>query len=58
MIKTGTGLSTTSPRPTQQMELTAEVRAHLDKHFDLLSTKDDNASLEERRGHISGNKEK
>ena len=38
---------TTSTRPTQQMELTAEVKAYLDKHFDLLSTKDDITSLKE-----------
>ena len=47
MVKTRTGFSTTSTRPTQQMELTAEVKAYLDKHFDLLSTKDDITSLKE-----------
>ena len=47
MVKTRTGFSTTSTTPTQQMELTAEVKAYLDKHFDLLSTKDDITSLKE-----------
>ena len=44
MVKTRTESSTTSTTPTQQMELTAEVKSYLDKHFDLRSTKDDTVS--------------
>ena len=47
MVKTRTGFSYTPTTPTQQMELTAEVKAYLDKRFDLLSTKDDITSLKE-----------
>ncbi len=48
MVKTRTGSLTTSTstRPTQ-MELTAEVKAYLDKHFALLPTKDDIKSLKD-----------